>query len=427
MSVFWNELSFLLPSWVGAFIFSTRLTRRNHFWFRFFVCFCVFTAVQESLLYGLLPTVGADFSQLLNMTMRVLLAFFLFLSIFLTTLVCYQCDFFKAVYASTCGYAIQHICRTVSNCFTMFLNTESLLVQNVSLVIAWLVVYSFVFYFVVYKNRERQLVLDNKFEVMIACLIVIFSIFANSYSSYFISESIGKGFMNLFSGIIAAMGVFLSYLMTQGKAAEIEKTLTQRMLKEQKEQYQFEKKLIDTINIKAHDMKHQISKGGNVNPDAAHQTDELLQEYDANYNTGCAALDIVLTRKSNECIRHHIEITCMADASGLKGIDDLEIYAFFGNLLDNAIEAVRKVPEKEKRVISMTIKNTGNMTLIQESNYCAVTPVFKNGIPLSTKNDDMYHGFGMKSMKSFAESHQGNVKAKIEDNIFSIDVMIQNS
>ena len=41
----------------------------------------------------------------------------------------------------------------------------------------------------------------------------------------------------------------------------------------------------------------------------------------------------------------------------------------------------------------------------------------------STKGDDNYHGFGMKSIQYVVEKYGGNLVANLEEKIFSVDII----
>ena len=60
---------------------------------------------------------------------------------------------------------------------------------------------------------------------------------------------------------------------------------------------------------------------------------------------------------------------------------------------------------------------------IHIENYCEDELEFRNGLPVSTKGDDNYHGFGMKSIQYVVEKYGGNLVANLEEKIFSVDII----
>ena len=73
-----------------------------------------------------------------------------------------------------------------------------------------------------------------------------------------------------------------------------------------------------------------------------------MQIYSAIVRTGNEILDTILTEKSLICENSGIHISCVADGSLLAFMNPVDLYTLFGNALDNAIEAVRKLESKEK-------------------------------------------------------------------------------
>jgi sensor histidine kinase regulating citrate/malate metabolism len=114
----------------------------------------------------------------------------------------------------------------------------------------------------------------------------------------------------------------------------------------------------------------------------------------------------------------------MVDASQLDFMSTLDIYALLGNALDNAIESVSKNMDKEKRVVSLTISANGSFLCIQTNNYYEGKMQFEDGIPITTKKNRTYHGFGMKSMKHLAEKYGGSLYTSLNNDIFMLQIVI---
>ena len=99
-----------------------------------------------------------------------------------------------------------------------------------------------------------------------------------------------------------------------------------------------------------------------------------------------------------------------------------DICCLFGNILDNAIEAVSKIEDKEKRVITLKLVEKANMVYIHVSNYHENKLQFKNGLPLTSKKSSG-HGFGTKSIKFIVEKYNGNLTIKDQNNLYIMDIL----
>ena len=112
------------------------------------------------------------------------------------------------------------------------------------------------------------------------------------------------------------------------------------------------------------------------------------------------------------------------DASHLDFMSTLDIYALLGNALDNAIENVSRYDDDDKRVISLTIKAVGDFLSIQLENYCEGDVVFADGLPVTTKRNRQYHGFGMKSMRHLATKYGGSMVTSVKDHVFILQILL---
>ena len=144
--------------------------------------------------------------------------------------------------------------------------------------------------------------------------------------------------------------------------------------------------------------------------------------------TGNETLDIVVNEKVEMCRSEGITITFLGDGELLAFVSQYDIYSLFGNILDNAIEAVRKVGEKAKKIISLTIQAQGNCVVISSMNYfVGKLNLSDEGELVTTKTDNVEsHGFGMRSIKLVAEKYNGDVRVSVSGDIFDLSVLIIN-
>ena len=203
----------------------------------------------------------------------------------------------------------------------------------------------------------------------------------------------------------------------------------QSILQNQYVQYCQSRESIEVINHKYHDLKHQIAVL-RAEPDADKRSayldgmEEEIRDYEAQNKTGNSVLDTVLTGKSLYCARHGVELTCVADGARLDFMDVMDICTIFGNVLDNAIECELRIPEKEKRLIHLAVYARKGFLVIQCENYCPEEVEFRDGLPVSTKNDSVYHGYGIKSVRHAAEKYGGTATVHTRDGWFEINLMI---
>ena len=240
---------------------------------------------------------------------------------------------------------------------------------------------------------------------------------------------------NLYVNLICAVGSFLVLALQynsfkNGKLAYENKAFMQ-MVQAERNRYAALKENIELVNIKCHDLKHQIAairrNNGNVNEQALREAEAAAIFYDNIAKTGCEALDAVLTQKILVCEKYGIKLTYIVDNNSLSMLEDVDIYSLFGNAIDNAIECLKKESDPARRYVSMNAVTRKDFLCIHLENGCSSSPAFKNGLPQTTKKDTAYHGFGTKSIRYVAEKYGGNALFRAQEGTFCLDVMIPRS
>ncbi len=241
-----------------------------------------------------------------------------------------------------------------------------------------------------------------------------------------------KSFAGVFLGMYALVFLYLQFALFRGSAMEKELVLMDLLAKKQKEQYELSRENIALINRKTHDLKHQMQALRQMD-DSEHrkkyldEIDESIQIYESIIKTGCDVLDILLTEKSLLCKERGIEIHCVADGERLNFMDPVDLYSVFGNILDNAIEEVQRFKHKEERQIDVLIFCQSSFLIINISNPLKQTLEFEDQLPRTTKENNGYHGFGLKSVKHVIETYGGNMRISTDGGIFALKILIPMS
>lgn len=236
----------------------------------------------------------------------------------------------------------------------------------------------------------------------------------------------------LFNIVLQFYCITLLYLQSAlFKKSSMRKELEtiQLLWHQQKGQYQLSKETIELINHKCHDLKHQVQAIRAVKDEKERETylekiEKSVQIYSAIVRTGNEILDTILTEKSLICENSGIHINCVADGSLLAFMNLVDLYTLFGNALDNAIEAVRKLESKEKRVIDIMLYERQSFLMLQIVNPMCGEVKFEDGLPLTTKAKNGYHGYGMKSMLHTIQKYEGHLTTEVKNGCFYFNVML---
>lgn len=198
---------------------------------------------------------------------------------------------------------------------------------------------------------------------------------------------------------------------------------------QQQLQYERSKENIAIINQKCHDLKHQLAAMRTM--ENSTQREKYIREiqnsvniYDAMVQTGNETLDTVLTEKSLICEAKHITVNCVADGSSLSFMDPVDIYTIMGNAMDNAMEAVSSFDQEELRIIDVLIHTRQRFLIISITNPLKDDLVFEDGVPRSTKPQNGYHGFGVRSIRSTIHKYDGELTVNAKDGSFSLRMLL---
>ena len=236
----------------------------------------------------------------------------------------------------------------------------------------------------------------------------------------------------LFNIVLQFYCITLLYLQSAlFKKSSMRKELEtiQLLWHQQKGQYQLSKETVELINHKCHDLKHQVQAIRAVKDEKERETylekiEKSVQIYSTIVRTGNGILDTILTEKSLICENSGIHINCVADGSLLAFMNPVDLYTLFGNALDNAIEAVRKLESKEKRVIDIMLYERQSFLMLQIVNPMCGEVKFEDGLPLTTKAKNGYHGYGMKSMLHTIQKYEGHLTTEVKNGCFYFNVML---
>ncbi len=102
-----------------------------------------------------------------------------------------------------------------------------------------------------------------------------------------------------------------------------------------------------------------------------------------------------------------------------------DIYALFGNALENALEAVVSLDEPSRRTISLVVREVAGVVSIHVENpYTGEVTLGEDGLPQTTKASRSDHGLGARSMRRTVERYGGTLTTMAKDGIFHLNAML---
>ena len=313
--------------------------------------------------------------------------------------------------------------------------SEQMLWRVLHMVVIYAVLYILIYLIERYLKKDIEELQITRRELLVVyfVLIMVYCISNVSYvdvKSIFSAGTAMDVFIIRTLADLSGMAVLYAYhIQVKEIQMRFEKDTLRNIMDMQYKNYKLSKESIDIVNQKYHDLKHQINllKSGADSEKAGEDLEQMEREikiYETQNKTGNKVLDTILTSKSMHCQRHGIELKFMGEGQLLNFMEDMDISALFGNMLDNAIESVVKIKDRQKRLISLHVIQDKQFIRIRTENYCEENVQFQDGIPITTKKDKRFHGYGMKSMKKIVEKYGGSVMAGKANNWFELKILI---
>ena len=234
--------------------------------------------------------------------------------------------------------------------------------------------------------------------------------------------------------LLAVSNTALFFLFEHQQREEREKNkarLLQQQMADQVAYYQALAERQKVSNKTMHDLKNQMFALAEAIKNEPEQAQDRMKEISDRIFaaspmtvTGNEALDALIFAKRQQMEAEQIRYMQSVYVSPGSRFDSLDMCVLLGNLLDNAIEACRKV-KPEKRRIVLKITQQGPCLSVSVTNSIAARIQVENNTVRTTKDQPALHGFGLSSIREIAEKYSGNFTFRSSDTEFTACVLLQ--
>lgn len=439
--VFAVEILFLM------FLFSKNLTKKKNYYLKLVISNIFIIAISIFFPTNLLNNKAYTwwYSSLMFLILFCLCVSSLFLlyetswkRIFLISIVCYTTQHFSHELYAFLGHALNIIDSSYLGAYgSEPIDLSFIEMRYVFITLLYVVIHIISFslmYFIFGKKLYKiEVKVNNNLLIIISTIILLVDILLNSLIVYNQVEynKLNSMVICTYNLLSCFMVLYLMVYILDNKRLESELKMTAQLLQISENRYNQSKDNINLINLKCHDLKHQIHEYAgkvNISQSTVNDLEKMIEIYDSKVKTGNDCLDLILTEKSLLCQKKNINLTCLADCSKLSFISESDLYSLFGNAIDNAIEAVCKIEDIRKRNISVVVRNIHSFVSINIENYYEGNITLdENNLPISTKSDSNYHGFGTKSIDFIVKKYNGSLEISLDNNIFSLAILFSIS
>lgn len=342
---------------------------------------------------------------------------------------CYEIDLTTCLFLGSAAYTVQCIESSVNSLLVMIDPTtlnhfgESV---TVSLAGYALMIFSYlltlIFVYLIFIRRMPDIDLHDaaRWPVIALCIVVLvinhFWAFGIQLSGEQYTTSMNALIDYLWSIVCCTLCLCIQFGIFDSTRKDRELEITRTLMKQREQQFKMTRSMVITINKKCHQLKSRLGSLAQEldDRDEINKAMELVDSFDAAFHTGNEVLDILFTEKNFYCLQSEITFVCMIDGEKLNFMQDTDVYVLFGNIIDNSVNAVRKLKDVAKRTIYTNIHAEGQLLLIQVENPCTEQQPTEH----MTTN-----GFGMRSIRMITEKYGGSMNTRIADGNFYLNLV----
>ena len=415
-------LYFIIEVIAAEFLFTCSFQKRKFFWLRFVVMLPVCCAAAMFF---------PHFSIHGNSILSALYKFARFFLLYCLS-IAGQCFLFKEKFrtvltACAAGYAVEHIAQRLS----VILDIYNPLFDDLGfglggflkMLLYFTPMYVLLYFAFARNTKKYRPGNDYRFDV-ISVMVVVMCMIVSRVSEFGQRSDASKIAEYLYSMVCCLGVLYLQRLLYVSNVKEKQLYATTQLYEKSKEEFKNWQNSIDVINTKCHDLKqHLQSLNQGLSEETRREIEASVMIYDSVIKTGNEVLDLILFEKNVYCEKNGIEFVFMVDGNELGFMQREDIFALFGNVLSNAIEASLAIEEKEKRVIQLSVFGVGSTIVIHEENYYNGKEIeMESGLPVTTKTDKSEHGYGVRSMKMIVEKYGGSIGFHVKDDVFALNI-----
>lgn len=435
LTAFISHLLTLLFLSILLLMETRKMDLRHNATIRAVACFSV--GLLLCALFAFLEgTVSATIAPYLGLVLDASLYLLLCLSVMILVSTNHSTHFFIDSVVLLCEFPIRAFTSLIMSVLSLLSVYTPYYAEWLTRIGLFLIVVPYAYFVYMRNYRGNTEKLSSK-EISIFFSLYLFCVILFEAGSIAISTK-SPNFLLLLSIIeifyvILMTALFLTMMHVEENETNL--AILKQMWNEDRKQYQIQKENMDIINIKCHDLRHQIqnfrespSMAGQEGAEALmNQLENSIYIYDSVIKTGNEVLDVILSNVSLRANQKKVQLTAMVDGKAVSFLEEADTYSLFGNMLDNALEYEDTLPDKSACFISLTVKKTQGFAHIHcENHYEGKNALKKDkkGNILTTKGDTINHGYGIKSMEQISKKYGGQFDVYIADGMFQVDILL---
>lgn len=240
--------------------------------------------------------------------------------------------------------------------------------------------------------------------------------------------------------LVSFLGFYLIYFVVIEMLEQSEKNIilaeSNEVIKQQllfqSEYYKKFGECIEGTRKGEHDLRHHLNTvAGLIQQQNNEKAEKYISELLGNrlsiadiLHCGNDAVNAILGYYANICKLEGIDFTIETMVPDDLEIDETDLCVVFGNTLENALEACRRITSG-KKFIKISSQFIGNKLYIAVDNRFSGEIRQKNGVYLSQKRNET-PGIGIISATAIANKYDGDARFEAKDQMFRVSVVLTN-
>lgn len=218
-------------------------------------------------------------------------------------------------------------------------------------------------------------------------------------------------FFYIFAGTACLFGVI--FILYRNKKSLLEKDSLEKQIALEKEYYkklEESQNLIQTMRMDIDSYIKEMREMGK----AENAARSLMEKYESISQVEFSrhpVVNAVAYDKMNKANELGVKLEYDFRLTSRNGISDMDLISLMGNLLDNALEAVQKLPEAEREVIFTVKEEKGALFFCCKNRKSREDEPLRKGF-ITSKTDIFFHGLGRKIIREIVEKYHGVLEDK---------------
>lgn len=288
------------------------------------------TALLATLLaWSLIIALSAPLSMVSSEPTLLALTFILalFMSLGLTVFV-FDTSVWTAFFCATAGYTMQNLASGLAQSLDRFFPQigNSAIMDLIMMVVPFALIYAICYVTLISRISKGGLELmrpQPMLAMMVAVIfaVIVYDVVVKQVYAWLDVPPYVLVAMRLSHALLCVFILVLEYELLYSRRLQREISAITQVMESEKEQYRLSKETIEAINLKCHDIRHQIRQLGSgiaaISPDVIDDIVGEINVYDSTVRTGNEPLDVILTEKSLVCSSEGLRFRALLTAPAL--------------------------------------------------------------------------------------------------------------